>query len=82
MKEVAGPVALLSVNAVPKVMIQESYEMAISKSARWSILVLLLFSAAIFYRTDRAAAGMFAALAMIFEFCILAGILKVQDKIE
>lgn len=56
--------------------------MAISKSARWSILVLLLFSAAIFYRTDRAAAGMFAALAMIFEFCILAGILKVQDKIE
>jgi hypothetical protein len=57
--------------------------MAISKSARWSILLLLFLGAAIFFKLKNSAAtGTFLALALIFEFCFLAGILKIHDKID
>ncbi len=57
--------------------------MAISRSARWSILLLLLLGAAICFRmNNRAATGAFLAVALIFEFCFIAGILKIHDKIE
>lgn len=57
--------------------------MAISRSARWSILLLLLLGAAICFRmNNRPATGAFLAVALIFEFCFIAGILKIHDKIE
>jgi hypothetical protein len=54
-----------------------------SRSAKWSILLLLCLGAGIFYKLNLpAATGAFLAIALVFEFCFLAGLLKINDKTE
>lgn len=55
--------------------------MQISKSAKWSIVLLLLLGAGICFELNmKAATGTFLAVALVFEFCFLAGILRVNDR--
>lgn len=55
--------------------------MQISKSAKWSVVLLLLLGAGICFKLDmKAATGAFLAVALVFEFCFLAGLLRMNDK--
>lgn len=57
--------------------------MSMSRSAKWSILLLLCLGAGIFYKLNLSAAtGTFLAIALVFEFCFWAGLLKINDKAE
>ncbi len=55
--------------------------MQISKSAKWSIVLLLLLGAGICFELNmKTATGTFLAVALVFEFCFLAGILRINDR--
>lgn len=57
--------------------------MPMSRSAKWSILLLLCLGAGICYKLNQSTAtGTFLAVALVFEFCFLAGLLKINDKTE
>ncbi|WP_191968576.1 hypothetical protein [Cellvibrio sp. KY-GH-1] len=57
--------------------------MQISKSAKWSIVLLLLLGAGICFKLEmKAATGTFLAVVLVFEFCFLGGILRVNDREE